>query len=126
MSQPNLGAMRAVADRLDNLGLDYAFLGGSIVNLLLDDPALSPARPTDDVDVILAGDIFYEQPLAERACAWLRRLVRERGVVALVADAGRVYSPSGGLAPLMSYVVPTSRELEDGETRTAVVSRVLA
>lgn len=53
MSQPNLGAMRAVADRLDSLGLEYAFVGGSIVNLLLDDPALSPARPTDDVDVIL-------------------------------------------------------------------------
>lgn len=53
MSKPNLAAMRAVADRLDSLGLDYAFLGGSIVNLLLDNPGLSPARPTDDVDVIL-------------------------------------------------------------------------
>lgn len=53
MSQPNLSALRAVADHLDNLGLDYAFVGGSVVNLLLDDPALSPARPTDDVDVIL-------------------------------------------------------------------------
>lgn len=51
MSQPNLGAMRAVADRLSSAGLDYAFVGGSIVNLLLDHPALSPARPTDDVDV---------------------------------------------------------------------------
>jgi hypothetical protein len=53
MSQPNLSALRAVADRLDSLGLDYAFVGGSIVNLLLDNPALSPARPTDDMDVIL-------------------------------------------------------------------------
>ena len=53
MSQPNIAAMRAVADRLDSLGLDYAFVGGSIVNLLLDNPALSPVRPTDDVDVIL-------------------------------------------------------------------------
>ena len=53
MSQPNVAAMLAVADRLDSLGLDYAFVGGSIVNLLLDDPAFSPARPTDDVDVIL-------------------------------------------------------------------------
>ncbi len=53
MSLPNLGAVRAVADRLDSLGLDYAFVGGSIVNLLLDHPALSPARPTDDVDVII-------------------------------------------------------------------------
>jgi len=53
MSLPDLGALRAVADRLDGLGLEYAFVGGSIVNLLLDDPAFAPARPTDDVDVIL-------------------------------------------------------------------------
>lgn len=45
--------MRAVADQLDRLGLNYAFIGGSIVNLLLDHPGLSPARPTDDVDVIV-------------------------------------------------------------------------
>ncbi len=29
MSQPNLSALRAVANRLDSLGLDYAFVGGS-------------------------------------------------------------------------------------------------
>jgi hypothetical protein len=53
MLSPNIGALRAVADRLDGLGLSYAFVGGSIVSLLLDDPGLSPVRPTDDVDVIL-------------------------------------------------------------------------
>lgn len=53
MPQPNIGALRAVADRLNSLGLDYAFVGGTIVNFLLDHPELSPARPTDDVDVIL-------------------------------------------------------------------------
>ena len=53
MPLPNLGALRAVADRLDLLGLNYAFVGGSIVNLLLDHPDFAPARPTDDVDVIL-------------------------------------------------------------------------
>jgi predicted nucleotidyltransferase len=53
MPAPNLGALRAVADRLDELKLNYAFVGGSIVNLLLDDPNFLPARPTDDVDVVL-------------------------------------------------------------------------
>lgn len=53
MPLPNIGAMRAVAERLDGLGLKYAFVGGSIVNLLLDYPELAPVRPTDDVDVIL-------------------------------------------------------------------------
>jgi hypothetical protein len=33
--------------------LPYAFVGGSVVNLLLDYPELTPARPTDDVDVIV-------------------------------------------------------------------------
>lgn len=45
--------MRAVAERLDRVGLPYAFLGGSIVNLLVDHPDLIPARPTDDIDVII-------------------------------------------------------------------------
>lgn len=53
MPPPNLATLRAVADRLDRLGLDYAFVGGAVVNLLLDNPGLSPARPTDDFDVIL-------------------------------------------------------------------------
>lgn len=53
MTLPNLGLMRAVAERLDQLAMPYAFVGGSIVNLLLDHPELSPARPTDDVDVII-------------------------------------------------------------------------
>ena len=53
MPPPNIGTLRAVADCFDKLGLDYAFVGGSIVSLLVDDPELSPARVTDDVDVIL-------------------------------------------------------------------------
>jgi len=64
MAQPelNVGVLRAVADRLDQLGLDYAFVGGAIVNLLLDDPAFAPVRPTDDVDVILG--LVTAQPYA--------------------------------------------------------------
>jgi hypothetical protein len=49
----NIGALRAVAARLDPTGLKYACTGGSIVNLLIDNPEFSPARPTDDVDVIV-------------------------------------------------------------------------
>ena len=53
MPQPNIGSLRAVAESLDKLGLNYAFVGGSIVGFLLDVPELSPVRATDDVDVIL-------------------------------------------------------------------------
>ena len=53
MAEAPIVAMRAVADRLDRLGLDYAFLGGSVVGLLVDHPGLSPVRATEDVDVVI-------------------------------------------------------------------------
>ena len=53
MAEVNIGALRAVSARLEKLGIKYAFTGGSVINLLLDKPDLSPARPTDDVDVII-------------------------------------------------------------------------
>jgi hypothetical protein len=71
MPVPNLGALRAVASRLNQLGQNYAFVGGSIVNLLVDDPALSTARVTDDVDVIL--EVLTSERYSETE-ARLRRL----------------------------------------------------
>jgi hypothetical protein len=53
MPDIDIGALRAVADRLDPLELKYAFTGGAVVNLLLDNPELNPVRPTKDVDVIV-------------------------------------------------------------------------
>ena len=45
--------MRSVAERLDQLGLDHVFLGGSVISLLLDHPGLVSIRPTVDVDVVI-------------------------------------------------------------------------
>lgn len=42
-----------IAAKLDALGLNYVFVGGSIVEFLLDNPGLSPMRPTDDLDLML-------------------------------------------------------------------------
>jgi len=53
MADVPIAALKAVAERLNGLGLDYAFLGGSVVSLLLDRPELSPVRVTDDVDVVI-------------------------------------------------------------------------
>ncbi len=71
-------------------------------------------------DVVLAGDVFYERPMAERVEPWLRGLAR-RGVRVLIADPGRAYIPKSGLAEIGRYTVPTSRDLEDRESRDTVV-----
>lgn len=76
--------------------------------------------PAPDVDVILAGDICYEKPLAEAVMAWLGE-ARSRGAQVLIGDPGRSYFPREGLSKLAEYEVPTTRELEDREVkRTAV------
>lgn len=72
------------------------------------------------VDVICAGDICYEQPLAEAVLAWLRR-ARDRGTRVLIGDPGRTYFPRTGLEFLAEYRVPTTRELEDQEIKRSGV-----
>ena len=71
-------------------------------------------------DLILAGDICYEQPLAGQVMAWLAA-ARAAGTRVLIGDPGRSYFPKSGLARLAEYRVATTRELEDSEVkRTAV------
>lgn len=66
-------------------------------------------RPVpDDVDVVLAGDVFYEQVMADRVLCWLGGFP---GVV-LLGDPGRDYLPRPELTEVASYDIPTTRELE--------------
>ena len=71
-------------------------------------------------DLILAGDICYEQPLAERVMAWLGA-ARAAGTRVLIGDPGRSYFPKSGLIHLAEYRVPTTRELEDAEVKRTSV-----
>ena len=81
---------------------------------------LLEAPAPDWAQVILAGDICYEKPLATKVLAWLAA-ARNRGATVLIGDPGRSYFPRQGLEKLAEYRVPTTRELEDMEVkRTAV------
>ena len=71
-------------------------------------------------EIVLAGDMCYERPLAERLTEWLRTLAA-RGVLVLLGDPGRAYLPSEGLEALARYDVPTTLELEDRTSREGVV-----
>lgn len=75
-------------------------------------------------DVILAGDVCYEKPMAGRVEAWLRRLAGE-GTLVLVGDPGRTYFPRQGMERITGYAVKTTREIEDTDLRNAVVWRLL-
>ena len=81
---------------------------------LLDAPAPAWA------EVILAGDICYEKPLAERVLTWLAA-ARAASATVLIGDPGRSYFPRTGLAKLAEYLVPTTRELEDMAVKKTAV-----
>jgi predicted nicotinamide N-methyase len=68
--------------------------------------------PPPAADVLLAGDICYERPMAEAVMAWLA-LGRAAGATVLIGDPGRTYFPKEGLVKLAEYQVATTRELED-------------
>lgn len=75
-----------------------------------------------DWDVILAGDVCYERPMAERVADWFGALARD-GRLVLVGDPGRSYLPASGLSEIGRYQVPTSLELEYCTLRETVVWR---
>ena len=84
-----------------------------------------PDEEPPDVDVILAGDCWYEARLAERVLPWLLR-ARDRGIDVLVGDPGRRYLPTDELVELASYEVRTTTELEDLALKRGHVFRLRA
>lgn len=71
-------------------------------------------------DVVLAGDVFYERPMAIRVEPFLRA-AQTAGAAVLFGDPGRAYLPTGGIASLASYDVPVPRAIEDGDIKTTRV-----
>jgi predicted nicotinamide N-methyase len=75
-------------------------------------------------EIVLAGDVCYEKPMADRVIAWFRVLAG-RGVAILMGDPGRAYLPQNGLVELARYQVPTTMELEDRQMRETLVLRLM-
>jgi len=91
----------AVAMNAEANGVEIAFTDANLLD-----------APPPPADVLLAGDICYEGPMAAAVMAWLGK-GRAAGATVLVGDPGRTYFPKDGLEKLAEYQVPTTRELED-------------
>lgn len=102
-------AEAAVALNARANGVRVGFVGRDVLD---DDPP--------EADVLLAGDTWYESPLAERVLPWLHRAAAN-GTRVLVGDPGRRYVPADDLVPLAAYDVQTTTQLED---RAVVRGRV--
>ena len=99
----------AVAANARSNGVEIAFTDANLLD----------ASPPP-VDLICAGDVFYEKPMAEAVLAWLKQ-AQANGSRVIVGDPGRTYFPKSGLTLLAEYTVPTTRELEDQEVKRSRV-----
>ncbi len=117
------GAAEAVAVDVDPFCRAAVLLNAELNGVSVPFREGSPLdAPPPDVDVVLAGDVFYERALADGAARWFAALAA-RGVLVLAGDAGRAYAPSAGFALVAAHDVPTTVEIEDAPWRRARVIR---
>jgi predicted nicotinamide N-methyase len=119
------GAAEVVACDLDPLAAAAQQVNATLEGLRVISVTGDAAAVMPECHVVLAGDVCYEREAAAATLASLRDRAA-RGSVVLLADPGRHYAPSEGLALLESYDVPVLRELESLEVKRTRVWRVLS
>ena len=75
-------------------------------------------------EIIVAGDVFYEQPMSQKIFEWLLNRTRE-GTEVLIGDPGRCYFPEGPIEMLYQYSVKTSKIIEKEDEIVSRVYRLL-
>ncbi|WP_273726455.1 methyltransferase [Brucella gallinifaecis] len=122
-----IAAMKAGAKSVIASDIDPFALPAIEINAGANDVAITPTL-TDLIDqdhgweVVLAGDVFYEKPLADRLIPWFSKLAA-RGASIIVGDPGRSYLPKHRLEQLAVYSVPVTRALENAEVKRTTVWR---
>ena len=118
------GARRATAAEIDPFATTAIAMNASLNSVVVAIEASDViGRASAPWTLILAGDMCYERPLAERLAGWLRERARH-GATVLLGDPGRAYLPKTGLTELARFAVPTPLELEDRTERIGIVWRL--
>ncbi|PPD14031.1 MAG: nicotinamide N-methylase [Methylobacterium sp.] len=117
------GAASVLCADLDEFALEAIALNAEANGVSVDVAGEDQLGRAGAWDVILAGDICYEQALAARVIAWLAA-EQARGVSVLIGDPGRAYLPKDRLVSLATYEVQTVGALEDNEIKRTCVWRL--
>ena len=114
----------AEANDIDPVALEAIAMNAALNNMTVSIASGDLTGTDCRWDVVLAGDVCYEKPMAERVFPWLVACA-SAGALVLMADPGRAYLPARGLERVAAYNVPTSLELEDRTLRETIVWRIL-
>jgi predicted nicotinamide N-methyase len=114
------GAEKALAAEIDPFAEAAIALNAGLNGVEIDLVMPDMDKPFAGADIIFAGDVCYQQAMSAQTLRWLYLCVAA-GARVLLADPGRAYVPEKGLRELARYEVPTSRDLEDRDSRTVVI-----
>ena len=117
------GAANVTASEVDPFALAAIALNASANGVRIETVGTDLIGADGAWKTVLAGDVFYEKPLADRLLAWFRMLAGA-GATILIGDPGRTYLPKDALQELAIYQVPVTRALEDQEIKTTRVWRL--
>jgi predicted nicotinamide N-methyase len=118
------GARRVLATDVDQFALAAMSLNSRLNDVSIEVTGGDlMSNPILACDVILVGDLFYEQALAARVFSWLEA-AEARGIEVLIGDPGRSYLPKDRLIRIEEYQVPVTRDLEDAEIKRSAVWRL--
>ena len=118
------GADEVFVNDIDPLALEAACLNASQNGLTVIPRAGDlVGRVPEGVDLLLCGDVCYNQQMADRIVPWLRDCARTMEV--WMADPGRPYAPREGIEILTLSVLPTTMELEGKTARETRLCRIL-
>ncbi|MER8461769.1 methyltransferase [Mesorhizobium sp. M1396] len=107
------GAREVIAAEIDRNGVAALALNAAangVAITVIGDDVTRGSPPM--VDLVLAGDVFYGQDVADRVMPFLERCLNA-GIEVLVGDPGRAYLPRSRLHLLAEYKVPDFGQTKD-------------
>jgi predicted nicotinamide N-methyase len=116
------GATSVVAADIDPFSAVAVAMNAAANGVALDYTSTDLIGTDHGWDIVLAGDVFYDQVLARELTPWFDALAR-RGATVLIGDPGRSYLPRQQLEPLATYEIAVTRALEDAEVKRTTVWR---
>jgi len=118
------GAAHVLAIDIDAKAIAAARLNAEANDVVIETrlgDIISDAPP--DADMILAGDVFYDEVLAELMLPFLERC-RTAGIDVLIGDPGRTPLPAGSLEKIAEYPVPDFGGGSQGTAANSAVFRL--
>jgi len=118
------GARSVLATEIDRLAGAAIEANAAANGIVVDVTSENLIGKDSGWEVVLAGDVFYEKPLADPLLPWLQTLAR-RGATVIVGDPGRSYFSKDRFAECARYQVPVTRALEDSEIKNTGVWQLM-